>query len=91
MARTLEVSRPEMVLIVGTRVLLGLGIGLLVAARMEPRVRRRVGWTMFLVGVGTTLPLASTLMRDRTHAMRTTHAATVSASALSSDAVLVSP
>ncbi|PYS91784.1 MAG: hypothetical protein DMF64_11325 [Acidobacteria bacterium] len=49
---------PEIVLIGGTRAALGAGLALLLADRLEPKQRRAVGWTLFLVGVATTLPLA---------------------------------
>ena len=58
MPRITEVSVPEMAMIVGTRVLLGIGIGLLASDRMDRPVRRGVGWTMLLVGAVSTIPLA---------------------------------
>ena len=49
---------PEIVLIGGTRAALGAGLALLLGDRLKPKQRRAVGWTLFLVGVATTLPLA---------------------------------
>ena len=49
---------PELGLIAGTRALLGAGIGLLLAERLSDVQRRAVGWTLFLVGAITTIPLA---------------------------------
>ena len=48
---------PEIALIGGTRVALGAGLALLLADRFVPEQRRAVGWTLFLVGVITTVPL----------------------------------
>ncbi|HYX40086.1 MAG TPA: hypothetical protein VE821_00240 [Pyrinomonadaceae bacterium] len=48
---------PEIALIGGTRVALGAGLALLLADRFIPEQRRAVGWTLFLVGVITTVPL----------------------------------
>ena len=44
-------------LIAGTRVMLGVGLGILLAENNK-RQRDAVGWTLFLVGAGATVPLA---------------------------------
>ena len=49
---------PEIALIGGTRGLLGAGLALLLGDRLSPEQRRAVGWTLFLVGAVTTVPLA---------------------------------
>ncbi len=49
---------PEIALIGGTRVALGVGIGLLLAHKLTGEKRRAVGWTLFLVGAVSTIPLA---------------------------------
>lgn len=49
---------PELLLIVGTRAALGVGIGLLAAGRMSDERRRGAGWALVAVGVLTTIPLA---------------------------------
>jgi hypothetical protein len=48
---------PIIGLIAGTRGMLGAGIGLLLAERLDPRSRRSVGWTLLLAGALSTLPL----------------------------------
>ena len=53
------ITLPELGLIAGTRALLGAGIGLLVADRLDRNVRRAVGWTLFAVGALSTIPLAT--------------------------------
>ena len=60
--RTTTVSIPELALIAGTRGMLGMGIGLLVADRMRPEQRRAVGWTLLTVGLLTTIPLAAEVL-----------------------------
>jgi hypothetical protein len=56
-ART-SITLPELGLIAGTRVVLGTGLGLLVADRWSDEQRRAVGWAFLLLGALTTIPLA---------------------------------
>jgi hypothetical protein len=58
--RTLTI--PEIMLIGGTRGALGAGIALLLGDRLGREQRRAVGWTLFLVGALTTVPLALNLL-----------------------------
>ena len=60
---------PEIMLIGGTRVALGAGLALLLADRIGPEQRRAVGWTLFLVGAVTTVPLALNVL-SKTSARR---------------------
>ncbi len=53
-----EVSIPDLGLLAVTRGLLGAGLGLLAAGRLTERQRRPLGWTLFAIGLVTTLPLA---------------------------------
>jgi hypothetical protein len=48
---------PEIMLIAGTRVALGAGIGLLAADKLNKDYRRGAGWALLAVGALTTLPL----------------------------------
>jgi len=48
---------PELALVAGTRAALGGGVALLVADRLTKDQRKAVGWTLFLVGAITTIPL----------------------------------
>ena len=57
MKRT-EIALPELSLIAATRGMLGAGVGLLLADRMSEKPRKAVGWTLLLVGVLSTIPLA---------------------------------
>ena len=58
-------SIPEIALISGTRAALGAGLGLLLADRLSDDQRRAVGWTLFGVGVITTVPIALQLFRHQ--------------------------
>jgi hypothetical protein len=48
---------PEIVLLVGTRVALGVGVGLLIAGKLSPDARKSAGWVLLAVGALTTIPL----------------------------------
>jgi len=56
--REAHITLPELGLVAGTRGMLGAGLGLLLADRLPEAQRKAVGWTLFLVGVVTTVPLA---------------------------------
>jgi hypothetical protein len=56
--RETRITLPELVLVAGTRAALGAGLGLLLADRLPADQRRAVGWTLFLVGALSTVPLA---------------------------------
>jgi hypothetical protein len=56
--RQIQVTVPELALLVGTRAALGAGLGLLLAGRLPGNVRKAVGWTLLMVGAVTTVPLA---------------------------------
>jgi len=60
MERTLSI--PELILIAGTRVALGVGIGLLLAGRLSRDQRRAAGLSLALIGGLTTVPLAMAVM-----------------------------
>ena len=53
-----RLTLPEIGLIAGTRGALGAGIALLLADRLNDDQRKAIGWTLFLVGAISTLPLA---------------------------------
>jgi hypothetical protein len=48
---------PEIILIAGTRVAFGVGLGLLVADRLNKDQRKGAGWALLGVGVLTTIPI----------------------------------
>ncbi len=60
-----ELPLPELTLLVGTRGLLGAGLGLLLADRIHGERRRAIGWTLVAIGVATTIPLALIVFNRR--------------------------
>ncbi|PYS52190.1 MAG: hypothetical protein DMF68_02285 [Acidobacteria bacterium] len=63
--RKSELSIPEIMLIGGTRGLLGAGIALLLADKIGTSERKSVGWTLFLIGAISTIPLAMNILSKR--------------------------
>ena len=53
---------PEIMLIAGTRVALGAGIGLLISDRLNEDQRRAAGWALLAVGVLTTIPIVKSAL-----------------------------
>jgi hypothetical protein len=60
-----SVSLPELGLIASTRVMLGIGIGLLLGERLNADQRKAVGWTLFAVGAISTIPLGFEVLGGR--------------------------
>jgi hypothetical protein len=56
--RETRITLPELALIAGTRAALGAGLGLLLADRLPREQRRAAGWSLFLIGALSTIPLA---------------------------------
>jgi hypothetical protein len=56
--REVDVTLPELALLVGTRAALAVGAGLLTARFLPIKERQAIGWTLVFVGVATTVPLA---------------------------------
>jgi hypothetical protein len=52
-----HISIPELALIAGTRAALGAGAALLLGDMLTKEQKKAVGWTLFGVGVVTTIPL----------------------------------
>jgi len=61
--RERSVTIPELALIAGTRVALGIGIGLLLSGRMDRHTRKGAGWALLAIGAATTGPLIATIAR----------------------------
>lgn len=51
------VSIPELAFIAGTRAALGAGAALILGDHLAGKQKKAVGWTLFLVGVATTVPI----------------------------------
>ena len=56
--KEIQVTLPELALVVGTRAALGAGLGLLLGGCLPAGERKAIGWTLVLVGAATTVPLA---------------------------------
>ncbi|HUP10160.1 MAG TPA: hypothetical protein VMU47_23615 [Caldimonas sp.] len=63
--KTAELRLPELGLLVGTRAMLGAGLALLLADKLDDRTRKGVGWTLVAVGAITTIPLAMIVLGRR--------------------------
>jgi hypothetical protein len=53
---------PELVLIAGTRVALGAGVGLLIGDRIGRDARKGAGWALLGMGALTTIPIVIGLL-----------------------------
>jgi hypothetical protein len=67
MKRTGTVPLPLVALIAVTRGMLGAGIGLLLAERLSPARRARVGRILMAVGAASTVPIALAVFRGGRH------------------------
>lgn len=54
--RTLRLTPQKLIFVIGTRVALGAGIGLLLSAKLSDKFRRRLGMTLAGLGGLTTIP-----------------------------------
>ena len=57
-----RLTLPEIMLIGGTRVALGAGIGLLLAERLSDDQRRGAGWALLAVGALSSIPLVMSVL-----------------------------
>jgi hypothetical protein len=60
-----DLTLPEIALIAGTRVMIGGGAGLLLADKLKDDQRKTIGWTLLLIGVISTIPLAIDVLSKR--------------------------
>ncbi len=58
LAKKVNLAVPEIALIAVTRVILGIGVGLLLSSALKKRARRAAGLSLFMLGVISTVPLA---------------------------------
>jgi hypothetical protein len=63
--RERRVTLPELALVAGTRVVLGAGLGLLLAGRLNDDQRRAAGWALLVVGALSTVPLGIEVLGKR--------------------------
>jgi len=64
--RTLELTPPKLIFMIGTRAALGVGVGLLLSTKLSEGIRKRVGLGLALVGAVTTIP-AALMLRAAAH------------------------
>jgi hypothetical protein len=57
-SKTKSLTMPEIALIGVTRGAIGFGAGLLLAGKFKRESRRLLGWSLFLSGVASTIPIA---------------------------------
>ncbi len=60
-----QLSVPDIVLIAGTRVALGIGIGLLISERFNPDQRKAAGCALVGVGAITTIPILMNVVKKK--------------------------
>lgn len=60
--KTAELTKPEIAIMAVTRVMAGAGAGLLLSERLDPDTRKQLGWTLFLIGALSTIPIAANIM-----------------------------
>lgn len=53
-----SITVPEIALIAVTRGAIGFGAGLLLASKFKREQRKILGWTLFLSGLASTIPIA---------------------------------
>lgn len=58
MAEPKSVTVPEIALIAATRGAIGFGAGLLLASKFKRELRKKLGWTLFISGLASTIPIA---------------------------------
>jgi hypothetical protein len=63
--KTAELTLPEVGLIAATRGMLGAGIALLLADKLNQDQRKAIGWTLFVMGATSTIPLAIDVLSKR--------------------------
>jgi len=60
-----DLTLPEIGLIAGTRAMLGAGAGLLLADRLKDDQRKKIGWTLVIIGAISTIPLMIDVLGKR--------------------------
>lgn len=58
MTQQKSIKLSELALIAVTRGVIGLGAGLLLADKFKRKQRKAVGWSLFLTGLASTIPIA---------------------------------
>jgi hypothetical protein len=61
-----SVTVPELALIAATRGAIGFGAGLLLADKLNRSRRKKIGWSLFLSGLASTIPIAMHVFGKKT-------------------------
>lgn len=59
--KTFTIPLPILGLLSGTRAIAGAGLALILADKLDGQSRKAVGWTLFIIGLATTVPLVAFL------------------------------
>jgi len=70
-SQTKTVTLPQIALIGATRGAIGFGAGLLLSGKFNREHRKLLGWTLFLSGLASTIPIALHLFGKRSTAAGT--------------------
>jgi hypothetical protein len=63
MSKTKTLTIPEIAIIAATRGAIGFGAGLLLAGKLRQAKRKTLGWSLFLTGLASTIPIAMHVFR----------------------------
>jgi hypothetical protein len=63
--KTSELTLPEVGLVAATRAMLGAGMALLLADKLNEDQRKAIGWVLFVIGATSTIPLALDVLMKR--------------------------
>jgi hypothetical protein len=64
-SKTKSLTVPEIALIAATRGAIGFGAGLLLANKFKQERRKTLGWSLFLSGLASTIPIAMRVFRKK--------------------------
>jgi hypothetical protein len=64
-SETKSLTVPEIAIIAATRGAIGFGAGLLLADKFKREHRKSVGWTLFVTGLASTIPIAMRVFRKK--------------------------
>jgi hypothetical protein len=64
-SKTKSVTIPEIAIIAVTRAAIGFGVGLLLADKLNRSRRKTLGWSLFLSGLASTIPIARRIFHKK--------------------------
>jgi hypothetical protein len=69
MSNVKTLTVPEIAIIAATRGAIGFGAGLLLADKFQQPKRKTLGWSLFLTGLASTVPIAMRLFKKKESAI----------------------